>query len=88
MPKTRYAGDDAAMFGALIHGLRTERAWTLSDLARAADMNADWLGVLECGRNVPSLSTILRLARALEVSAASLVEAIEKAHDKQLKPPR
>jgi transcriptional regulator with XRE-family HTH domain len=53
------------------------------DLAKASGMNADWLGVLEMGRNKPSLNTVLRLARAFGVSAATIVRQIESAQSRK-----
>lgn len=40
-------------------------------------MSADWLGILEDGRNIPSLTTIFRLAKAFDVEASELVRLVE-----------
>jgi DNA-binding XRE family transcriptional regulator len=77
MPKAKSLDANAVLFGTIIYRMRTERRWTLEDLGRVSGMNSDWLGVLERGLNVPSLTTILRLADAFGVEAASLVRDVE-----------
>jgi transcriptional regulator with XRE-family HTH domain len=66
MPKRRTADPDAIRFGAILRRLRGQRGWTLRKLATRADMNAIYIGVLELGQNVPSLSTVLELLEVLE----------------------
>jgi transcriptional regulator with XRE-family HTH domain len=79
MPRLRRPDPDAECFGAIVNRLRTEREWTLSELAYQARMNATWLGVLERGENIPSLGTIFRLAKVFGVSAAEMVREVEEA---------
>lgn len=76
MTRARQLDADAARFGAVVNRLRQERQWSLVDLAERTGMNAIYLGVLERGENVPTLSTILRLADALDVPAADLVQEV------------
>jgi len=77
MPKrTQHA--DAAAFGAVIRRLRTDRGWTIAALARKLGMNATHLGVLERGENIPSLLTILSIARSLGVPASAIFAAMER----------
>jgi transcriptional regulator with XRE-family HTH domain len=76
MTRPRVLNVDAARFGAVVNRLRLERGWSLVDLSKVTGMNAIYLGVLERGENVPSLTTILRLAEALGVSAALLVHEV------------
>ena len=76
MTRPRVLDVDAARFGAVVNRLRRERGWSLVDLSKLTGMNAIYLGVLERGENVPSLTTILRLAEALGVAAAELVHEV------------
>lgn len=76
MTRARRLDADAARFGAIINRLRRDRHWSLVDLAERTGMNAIYLGVLERGENVPTLPTILRLAEALGVAAASIVHEV------------
>ena len=79
MPRARVPDEDAVRFGAIVTRLRMERGWTLADLSRLSGLNATWLGVLERGGNVPSLTTIFKLAEVFDVEAAELVREIEQA---------
>ena len=53
--------------------MRKASAWTLADLAERTDMARPNICRIEAGRHLPSLETLLRLARALNVSVADLV---------------
>jgi transcriptional regulator with XRE-family HTH domain len=79
MPPARSVNDDAVRFGAIINRLRTAREWTLEDLARVSGKNATYLGMLERGRNMPTLATIFHLADVFGVDAADLVAEVEQA---------
>ena len=79
MTRPRRLDRDAAVFGQIVNQLRLQRGWSLAHFARATGMNAVHLGVLERGENVPSLSTILRMASALGIAAAELVHRVELA---------
>jgi hypothetical protein len=43
-----------------------------------ADLNVSYIGFLERGENVPTLTIVLNLARALEVHAADLVREVAR----------
>jgi len=77
--RSKVVSDDAVRFGAIVNRLRTERHWTLEDLARFSRMNSTYLGVLERGLNMPTLATILRLAAVFGVDAAGIVSEVEGA---------
>lgn len=79
VPRTRTIDPDAIRFGTILRHLREQRGWTLLKLARRAGMNATYLGVLERGGNIPTLTTILDLAEVLEVEAADIIREIERA---------
>jgi transcriptional regulator with XRE-family HTH domain len=64
---------DAEMFGERIRVLRTARGLTQEKLAGKADLTTGFVNNVEHGRKVPSLTTILKLARALDVDAAELM---------------
>ena len=79
MTRPRRLDADAAVFGQIVNQLRLQRGWSLAHFAKVTGMNAIHLGVLERGENVPTLSTILRVASALGVAAAELVHRVELA---------
>ena len=79
MPRSLSYDTDSVRFGSVVNRLRLERRWTLVHLAKLSGMNATYLGIVERGENVPSLTTILRLAEVLDVSASDLVREVELA---------
>jgi transcriptional regulator with XRE-family HTH domain len=58
-----------------VRAQRTSLAWTLDDLAARSGVSKGMLSQVEQARTNPSVATICRLATALGVSIASLVEA-------------
>ena len=64
-PRTRY--------------LRHQRGLTLEGLAAATGLTPSFLSKVERGASVPSISTALRLARALDVSVGQLMGKAEDA---------
>jgi transcriptional regulator with XRE-family HTH domain len=69
--KSRHA--DAQLFGAIVRELREARGWTQEHLAERAEMNASYLGFVERGDNVPTLTIILQVAHGLGVEPADLL---------------
>jgi transcriptional regulator with XRE-family HTH domain len=64
---------EAERFGAVMRRLREERGLTQEQLAERAEVSATYVGFVERGDNVPTLTIILQLADALGVSAAELL---------------
>jgi transcriptional regulator with XRE-family HTH domain len=69
--------DVNAAVGRNVRAQRTSLAWTLDDLAARSGVSKGMLSQVEQARTNPSVATICRLATALGVSIASLVEAPE-----------
>lgn len=76
MPRRSQKDPDAVRFGALVRQLREERGWTRDEMAERAGMNGSYLGFVERGENVPTLTVILLLADTLDVDAGNLVRAV------------
>ena len=66
-----------AAVGRNVRAERVRRAWTLDDLAGRSGVSKGMLSQVEQARTNPSIATICRLATALGVSVATLVEAPE-----------
>jgi transcriptional regulator with XRE-family HTH domain len=66
-----------AAVGRNVRAQRTGLAWTLDELAARSGVSKGMLSQVEQARTNPSVATICRLATALGVSVASLVEAPE-----------
>ena len=76
---------DAELFGERIRVLRTARNLTQERLAGKADLTTGFVNSVEHGRKVPSLTTILKLARALEVDGAELMSDFTLASLRRMK---
>ncbi|HXH39317.1 MAG TPA: helix-turn-helix transcriptional regulator [Thermoanaerobaculia bacterium] len=71
MPKAR----EAAIFGASVRRVRKEYEWTQEDLADRAGLTTTYVGQVERGDKVPSLTVVLKLAHALGVLPAELLDS-------------
>jgi transcriptional regulator with XRE-family HTH domain len=70
---------DAILFGEILRRERQARGWTIRKLAQRSGMNAQYLGVIEAGGNVPSLSTILEVAEVLGADAGEMIREVATA---------
>lgn len=70
MPKAR----EAAIFGEIVRNVRKKHAWTQEDLAERAGLTTTYVGQVERGDKVPSLTVVLKLAMALEVLPSQMLE--------------
>ena len=64
-------------FGAAIRELRLRKLLSQEALADAAGLHRTYVGSIERGERNPSLVNIVRLADALGVSPAELMQAME-----------
>ena len=78
MSRRKEPNPDAEAFGAIVRRLRTKRGLTQEKLAELADLNVSYIGFLERGENVPTLTIVLNLAHALDVHAADLVREVAR----------
>jgi transcriptional regulator with XRE-family HTH domain len=61
-------------FGAAIRSMRTERGLPQEAFARRAGLDRSYYGAIERGEFNVSLDTIMKIASALGVAAAALLE--------------
>jgi transcriptional regulator with XRE-family HTH domain len=59
-----------------VRELRTERKLSQEDLAEVADLHRNYISQIECGRRNVSLLNILKIARALGVRPAKLIDEL------------
>jgi XRE family aerobic/anaerobic benzoate catabolism transcriptional regulator len=57
-----------------IKSLRADRGLTQASLAKRAGLTLGYIGKLETGHYDPQLSTLMKLAKALKVTVAELLE--------------
>ena len=67
---------DAEVFGLTVRRLRAERGITQEDLAELADLNVSYIGFIERGENVPTLTIVLNLAEALGIEVGELLRDV------------
>lgn len=78
MSRRKARQPDAELFGAVVRELREARGWTQEQLAERANMNASYLGFVERGDNVPTLTIIIQIADGLTVEPAELLREVTK----------
>lgn len=67
----------ADRFGSLVRQLRESRGWSQEELAEHAELNRGYVGEIERGGAMPSLTTIDKLAVAFRLSPSVLIARIE-----------
>jgi XRE family transcriptional regulator, regulator of sulfur utilization len=73
MSRRKERSAEGQRFGDALRRLRNERGLSQERLAEAANLTADYVGFVERGENVPTLTVILKLAGALNVDACDLL---------------
>lgn len=66
----------ALKFGALLAAVRERSGVSQTELAKACGLRRGYVWRIENGDTLPSLRTLSRLAKGLDVSIASLVEGL------------
>jgi transcriptional regulator with XRE-family HTH domain len=67
----------AERFASVLRQLREERGWSQEQLAAQAGLNRSYLGEVERGSAMPTLTTVAKLASALEIRLSLLIERCE-----------
>lgn len=78
MSRRKKRQPDAELFGTVVRELREARGWTQEELAERANMNASYLGFVERGDNVPTLTIIIQIAEGLRVEPGELLREVMK----------
>ena len=69
--------EPAVAFGKALRRLRQEASLTQEELGFEANLRRTYVSVLELGQQQPSLTTILKLASALKLTASELLAEVE-----------
>ena len=64
---------EAEKFGAVVRRLREEKGLTQEELAERAGISATYVGFIERGDNVPTLTIVIQIASALRVRPSDLL---------------
>lgn len=62
------------MFGEIVRRVRKGYRWTQEDLAERSGLTTTYIGQVERGDKVPSLTVVLKLALALNVHPSEIFE--------------
>lgn len=69
--------DLAEAFGVVVRELRIEAGLTQEQLGFEAGIRRTFVSLLELGQQQPTLTTILKIAPALGLTPAALIELVE-----------
>ena len=75
---TTYEREPALAFGQAVRAARMEQGMAQEELAASAEIERSHMGKIERGEHMPTLALILRIAVALNRSAADLIAATEE----------
>jgi transcriptional regulator with XRE-family HTH domain len=78
-------GDEAAVFGRHLRELRLARGLTQAQVAERCGTMVPVISNLERGMTVPTLSTLLHLAAALECTMGELVKIFDNRQDAEIR---
>jgi transcriptional regulator with XRE-family HTH domain len=70
--------DPGIAFGRVLRRYRRAAGFTQEQLAFEADVQRNYISLMELGRNQPTITTIFKLARALDCSPGAMVHAVEE----------
>ncbi len=71
--------DFAAVFGHVLRELRKKAGLTQEQLGFEAELERNFISMLERGERQPTLTSLIKLARPLGISASHLVALVERA---------
>jgi len=71
-------GNEAQLFGERLREVRLSRGLTQGELAERCGTSIAAISHIERGTKVPTLTTVVRLADALECSVTSLVKVLDR----------
>ena len=65
-------------FGLVLRRARKEAKLSQEALALEADLQRNYISLIELGTNQPTITTIFKLARALEIKPNELISLVEQ----------
>lgn len=65
-------------FGQALRSFRTKRKWTQTELALRADVDRNYVSLIELGRNSPSIRMVFRLCDALNITPSDMLKEVER----------
>ena len=69
--------ESAVAFGRVLRRLRKKKGYTQEELGFEAELRRTFVSILELGQQQPSLTTVLKLARVLDIRAGKMMDLVE-----------
>ena len=85
MSRRKVKSPEGQRFGDAMRRMRKERGLSQEALAEAANLTDDYIGFIERGENVPTLTVILKVSIALDCTPAELLADFTPAALRRLK---
>lgn len=71
-------------FGIVLRTLRKEAGLSQEQLALEANLQRNYVSLIELGHNQPTITTIFKLAEALKIKPSKLIHLIEEVSTKSI----
>ncbi len=71
-------------FGTAVRQLREGRGWSQEQLSEHANLNRSYVGEIERGQVIPSIVTAEKLARALGLNVATLLDHCDQIQHRRM----
>jgi transcriptional regulator with XRE-family HTH domain len=66
------------IFGEVLREFRLAKQFTQSELAEKSSLDRTFISLLERGSRQPTISTLFKLAAALDLSMVSIIQEVER----------
>ncbi len=68
----------ACAFGKVLRSLRVKAGISQEELALDAEMQRNYISLIELGKNQPTVTSIFKLANALNIAPSKLIKLVEE----------
>lgn len=75
--KSNHMELDYAAIGKRIRACRKQKRMTLADMGKAVGLSTSFIGFVERGSRIPSLETVYRISKALDISVDTLLTGFQ-----------
>ena len=66
------------VFGRVVRQLRLKKGLTQEELGFESELRRTYISILELGQQQPTLTTIIKLSKALNIKPSKLIELLER----------
>lgn len=68
-------------FGVILKELRTEKGLSQESLAYDSDLDRTFISLIERGERQPTISTLFKLAKSLNISPSDIIKKLEERYE-------